>query len=123
MKVERIDDIEYVRYNDIRDRPAEPVDGMRYCIIRCRDAGIHSGFVKNHPEGTREVTLVKSRRLWKWYGKTLSGLAVDGSFQPESCKFSDEVEEITLLDACEIIPCTPKSVNSLRNKVGPWNND
>lgn len=103
--------------------PAIDTDGLVYCIIRCRDAGVHAGFLKERKEGTREVTLVKSRRLWRWWGKTLSGLATEGTFKPEDCKFADEIPKIILLDACEIIPCSEKAMKSIREDVGPWKNE
>jgi hypothetical protein len=96
-------------------------EGLPYCIIRCRDAGVHAGWLKERVIGKREVTLVNSRRLWRWWGKTLSGLATEGTFAPEKCKFADEIPEIILLDACEIIKCTEKAMESIRG-VAPWTN-
>lgn len=115
-----IDGTDYVRAGS-NTYLAEPVDGLRYCIVRCRDAGVHAGFVRHH-DG-REVTLLRSRRLWRWWGKTLSGLATEGSFKPKECKYADEIPEITVLDACEIIPCTKAGMRSIREEVGPWKND
>lgn len=115
-----IDSVRYVREDAVRNL-APSVDGLRYCIVRCRDAGVHAGFVKSH--SGREVTLLKSRRLWRWWGKTLSGLATEGSFKPNDCKYANEIPEITVLDACEIIPCTEQGMRSIREEVGPWSND
>jgi hypothetical protein len=114
-----IDDVKYVRADSINNI-ADPVDGMQYCIIRCRNAGVHAGFVKER--NGAEVTLLQSRRLWKWFGKTLSGLALYGTDDSSRCKFADELPEITVLDACEVIPCTEKAINSLRG-VAQWEND
>ena len=100
---------------------ADPVDGLRYCIIRCSGAGVHAGFVK-HRDGD-EVTLINARRLWRYYGKTLSGLAIEGSFNSEQCKYGDEIPEITVLGACEIIPCSEAGIKSIREDVGPWVNE
>jgi hypothetical protein len=110
----------YVLASSVKTPLAEPVDGLRYCIVRCRDAGVHAGFVKHH--NWREVTLLNSRRLWCWYGKTLSGLATEGSTNEDGCKYADEIPEIVVLDACEIIPCTQKGMDSIRYGVGPWKN-
>jgi hypothetical protein len=112
-----IDGVIYVKESE---QLADELNGMRYCIIRCYRAGVHAGYVKerNGPE----VTLLKTRRLWRWYGKTLSGLAKDGSFAPEKCKYSDKIEEITVLDACEIIPCTEAGKKSIEG-VAPWKNE
>ena len=119
LKTIMLNDQEYVLKEDAVQL-AESVNGMKYCIIRCRNAGVHSGYVKSR-DG-QEVTLLKGRRLWRWWGKTLSGLATEGTFAPDKCKFADEVPEITLLDACEIIPCTQVAIDSLKG-VAPWTND
>lgn len=84
---------------------AEEVDGMQYCIIRTYSAGVHAGYVKER--NGKEVTLIHSRRLWKWAGAfTLSEMAVNGVTKPNECKFTTAVPEILLTEAIEIIPCT-----------------
>jgi len=107
----------YAKINEIE----KPLDGLQYCIIRCSGAGVHAGYVESR-EGN-EVKLLKSRRLWRWYGKTLSGLATEGSFAPEKCKYANEVPEITLIGACEVIPCSERAIKSIREDVGPWKNE
>ena len=95
-------------------------EGMKFCIIRCCNAGVHAGWLKKY-DG-QEVHLIDARRLWRWYGKTLSGLATEGSFAPEKCKYSNVVPEIILLDAIEIIPCTQAGRKSIQI-VKDWEND
>lgn len=97
-------------------------DGLRYAIVRCKDAGVHAGYIKEHKSGTREVILVNSRRLWRWWGKTLSGLATEGTFAPEKCKFSDPQNEILVSDMCEINYCTCVARKSIQG-VSTWKND
>lgn len=113
--------IDGVTYVPKGSRIADPVDGMNYCIVRCRDAGVHAGFVKER--AGREVTLIQSRRLWRWHGKTLSGLATEGTTDANQCKYANEIPEITVLDACEIIPCTHEGMVSIRDGVEPWENE
>lgn len=99
--------VDYVPADNIKDI-AEPVDGMRFCIIRTYSAGVHAGYVKQH--NGKEVTLINARRLWKWAGAfTLSEMAVSGVSKPSECKFTTAVPEITLTEAIEIIPCTEKA--------------
>lgn len=121
MSKERItvDGVEYIRAD--QSVLAPPVDGLRYCIVRCYRAGVHAGFVSVHI-GT-EVTLLRSRRLWRWHGKTLSGLATEGTTDATACKYANEIPEITVLDACEIIPCTDAGMRSIREEVGEWVNE
>ena len=85
-----------------------------YVIVRCRDAGVHSGRYQNHKG--REVNLTSSRRLWYWKckeGHSLSGLAVAGLHQDSKC--AAEVS-VTLLEACEIIKVNDNSVESFINQ-------
>lgn len=83
-------------------------EGLKYCVIRTYSAGVHTGYVKER--SGKEVTLINARRLWKWAGAfTLSEIAVNGVSDPDRCKFSTEVPEITLTEAIEIIPCTQKA--------------
>lgn len=90
----------------------------KYVIVRCDRAGVFAGILKER-EG-REVTLTDCRRLWYWDGAaSISQLAVDGTVKPSNCKFTVSVEEITLLDAIEIIPCTEKAEKSIRG-VAVW---
>lgn len=83
-------------------------EGLKYCVIRTYSAGVHTGYVKER--NGKEVTLINARRLWKWAGAfTLSEIAVNGVSNPDECKFSVEVPEIILTEAIEIIPCTQKA--------------
>jgi len=99
-------------------------DGLEYCIVRCTRAGVHSGFVakKESTLAGVEVTLLQTRRLWKWYGRTLSGLALEGTLDASKCKFSPEIPKNIVLDACEIISCTEAGMESLRG-VPEWVNN
>jgi len=119
-KTIKIDEVEYVRADSVQTL-ADPMDGLRYCIARCRDAGVHAGFVKE--QVGREVVLLNSRRLWRWHGKTLSGLATEGTTKLSACKYSDEIPEIKLLEVCELISCTEAGVRHIREEVGPWKNE
>lgn len=112
-----VDGVEYVEKSA---QLAEEKGGMRYCIVRCRDAGVHAGYVA--ARNGREVKLLESIRLWRWHGRTLSGLAIEGTDDPSACKFGPEVPEIDVLDACEVIPCTEAAEKSLRG-VPEWQND
>ena len=84
-----------------------------YCIVRCRDAGVHAGIVIDY--NGREVRLKESRRLWYWKclkGHSLSGLAEFGAH--EDSKFT-AVTEIIVTDACEIIKTSKEAEGSIRN--------
>lgn len=75
-----------------------------YVIVRCRDAGVHSGYLVDYEN--RNVTLKHSRRLWYWVcannQHSLSGVASEGIVQSES-KIPAVVQTLILSDACEIM--------------------
>lgn len=85
----------------------------KYVIVRCHDAGVHSGYLESH--SGRECVLTKSRRLWYWMPKDghkyLSGVATVG-LASES-KLGDTLDRIHLTENCEIILCSPSAEASL----------
>lgn len=87
-------------------------------IIRADRAGAFYGILKEK-EGN-EVVLTDCRRLWYWDGAcSISQLAVDGTSNPENCRFTITVEEIVILGVIEIIPCTEKAIKSIEG-VKEW---
>ena len=90
----------------------------QYYIVRCDRSGVFFGQIKER--NGREVIMTNVRNLWCWYGaaSTLQ-LSTEGTSEPQKCKFTEFVNEITVLDAIQIIPCTPKAVRSL-SEVAGW---
>ena len=95
----------------------------KYVIIRCHDAGVHFGKYVSHKG--RQVIIADSRRMWRWWAKTQMTLSAVAEFG-----LNEEREElriqctmsgnITLLEACEILPCTQACVESFA-RVEPYN--
>lgn len=85
-----------------------------YVIVRCRDAGVHAGYLVDY-EG-RNVVLKDSRRLWYWVcaqrQHSLSGVASVGIDAAKS-KIPAIVPTLILSDACEIMQATPVCQNSV----------
>lgn len=84
----------------------------KYVIVRCRDAGVHSG-VLEWAEG-RECRLSESRRLWYWEAKDkdfLSGVAIHGL--TDRSKLGHPID-IHLTENCEIILATDDAEKSIR---------
>lgn len=108
----------YVLKSSIQENaPSADLDGMPYVIIRSRDSGCHAGYVQE--KNGREVTLIKSRRLWYWSGAaTLSQLALEGVKNPSECKFV-ESNTITIFDICEIQSVTRVAQESIES-ITPW---
>ena len=87
-------------------------------IVRGDRSGVFFGTLAE--KDGQEVRLEKCRRIWYWDGAaSISQLAKDGTSAPENCKFTVTVDEIEILDAIEIIPCTDKAIASIEN-VKVW---
>ena len=87
-------------------------------IVRGNRSGVFFGTLVEK-EGT-EVKLQNCRRLWYWDGAaSISQLAVDGTNEPDDCKFTVTVEEMVVMDAIEILLCTEKAINSIEG-VDVW---
>jgi hypothetical protein len=100
-----------------QEQMAESVDGMEYKIVRTYSAGVFAGYIKSRKG--QEVEMVKARRLWQWYGAmSLSELAVEGTTQPNDCRFAVEAD-ITLINAIEILSVTNKAKKSIQG-VKKW---
>ena len=90
----------------------------KYYIVRGDRSGVFAGNIKER--NGSEVTITDVRRLWYWAGAcSISQLALDGTAKPKDCKFTVTLDEITILDAIEIIPCTNKAEKSIRG-VAEW---
>jgi len=86
---------------------------MKYVIVRTYSAGVFAGNLESRTG--REVVLRNARRIWYWSGAaSLSQLAVDGTSDPDNCKFPVEVDQVDLLEAIEILDVTPKAEASIK---------
>lgn len=87
-------------------------DNLPPVIVRTYSAGVHFGYLRSRTG--REVTLERSRRIWRWAGAwTLSEIATSGLDVAKS-KVAAPVT-ITLTEAIEIIECSPAAVACLES--------
>ena len=87
-------------------------------IIRGDRSGVFYGEIARR-DG-REVEIRNCRRLWFWSGAaSLSQLAAEGVKNPDDCNFTVTVDELTILDAIELIPCTESACASI-DGVKAW---
>lgn len=87
-------------------------------IVRGDRSGVFFGTLSER--NGREVKLTNCRRLWYWDGAaSISQLAAEGTMCPNQCKFTMYVDEIEILDAIEIIPCSDRSIKSIEG-VDVW---
>lgn len=103
----------YVKESDVKAASiVVNTDGLPYCVIRARSAGVFVGYVKRRDKA--DLTLLNARRIWFWDGAaTLSELAMRGVKHPENCKFPCEVPTIDLTDVIEVIPATEEAKKSI----------
>src|SRR3990167_343169 len=86
----------------------------KYCIIRCKSAGVFAGVVQE--VNGDEVVITGVRRLWYWSGAaSLSQLAMEGVKNPGTCKFPCEVSRIELLQVIEILDVTPSARKKIKD--------
>ena len=112
-----VNGIKYVQESSVSEK-SETVDGMKYVIVRTYSAGVFAGYLESRTG--QEVVLRNARRIWYWKGAaSLSQLAQSGTSDPNGCKFPETVNEITLLQAIEIITVTPKAKKIIEN-VPVW---
>ncbi len=79
-------------------------------IIRTFSAGVHFGYLVSR--NGKEVTLERSRRIWRWVGAmTLSEIATFG-IDIDKSRVATPVS-IVLTEAIEIIDCTPEATSIL----------
>lgn len=84
------------------------IDTNKYYIVRGDRSGVFFGKI-NYQNGG-EVQMTNARCIWYWSGAaSIVELAQNGVKYPDKCKFTVAVEEITITDAIEMIPCTDKS--------------
>jgi hypothetical protein len=90
----------------------------KFVIVRTESAGVFAGTMESR--NGQEVVLTNARRLWYWAGAaSLSQLATHGTSNPRDCKFPVAVLSVTLLQAIEILDCTPAGEESIKG-VPVW---
>lgn len=90
----------------------ETAAGPKPVIVRTYSAGVHFGYLT--AKDGQEVTLERSRRIWRWFGAwTLSEIATKG-LDTKKSKVAAPVT-ITLPQAIEIIECTPEAAENIES--------
>ena len=91
-------------------------------IIRSYGAGVFFGTLNEvEPrEDKYTVELLNCRRLWQWYGAcSITQLAVDGTAEPQNCKFTITESSIVISSVIEIHECSVKATQSIES-VKEW---
>ena len=105
-----INGIKYVQKDSVKSlsQDAKKLNGKKYVIARTYSAGVFAGYLDK--KNGKEVVLLNSRRLWQWVGAaSLSQMAMEGTKNPESCKFPCEVSRVELTEVIELLDVTEKA--------------
>ena len=93
---------------------AKMLKGKRYVIARTYSAGVFAGYLDK--KVGKEVVLLNARRLWQWAGAaSLSQMSMEGTKNPENCKFPCEVSRVELTEVIELLDVTEKARLSIAN--------
>lgn len=89
-----------------------------YVIVRGSNSGVWAGTLDY--QDSDFVRLKNARKIWFWSGAAgLSQLAMEGTKDPDGCRFPCEVEQVDVLDVVEILYCTEQAKESIKG-VKVW---
>ena len=89
-------------------------------IVRCNRAGVFFGTLKEFDKENRIAVIGDCRQLWFWSGAaSLLQLATEGVKNPNGCRFTVIVEEISVAEVIEIIPCSDAAIKNIE-EVKAW---
>ena len=87
-------------------------------IVRADRAGVFYGTL-SAKEGD-EVQMTNVRKLHYWDGASaVEQLALEGTKNPNNCRFTVYVEELTIMQVIQIISCTTEAIKNIES-VNPW---
>ena len=90
----------------------------QYYIVRTNRAGVFFGEIKDR--FGNEIVMTNVRKLWRWDGAcAVEELAINGTQNPNGCKFTVTVPEMVIAEPIQIIPCTDIAVKRI-NGVSVW---
>lgn len=85
----------------------------KYVVCRGYYIGVHAGILVGYDPNRFHMMLKDARRLWRWESDfTLSAVAIKGMI--EGAKVDVLTPQILLRGVDEIIPCTEKAEESIR---------
>ena len=112
----KIDGVVYVP----KSQPACDLEGMEYKIVRTYSAGVFAGYIEEISEDNKLVTVRNARRIHRWAGAaSLSQLAMEGTKDPQNCRFPCEVDRLKVTEAIEILDVTRMAQESIAS-VPVW---
>ena len=87
-------------------------------IIRSGKAGVYYGTLVDAEDSS--VELSDAINLWYWAGASnLMQIAAEGVRTPQACKFTKTINNIVIMDVCEVLCCTKEACESIEG-VEQW---
>ena len=84
-------------------------------IVRCNNAGVFFGTLKEYDNASREAVLGDVRRIHYWEGAaSLSQVAMDGV--GINSRLTMVVPEMVVMEVIEITPCSDKAIKNLEGR-------
>ena len=84
-------------------------------IVRCNNAGVFFGTLKEYDNASREAVLGDVRRIHYWQGAaSLSQVAMDGV--GINSRLTMVVPEMVVMEVIEITPCSDKAIENLEGQ-------
>ena len=111
-----MNDVKYVREDSVSQQ-AESFEGMRSVIVRTYSAGVFYGYLKSL--NGKHAIIKHARRMWQFYGASLSECAQSGTPDVSKCKFPEVVDSVELTEVIEVLDLTEKAKKSL-DSVPVW---
>ena len=87
-------------------------------LVRCDRSGVFYGTLVEL-EGQR-AKIKNVRKIYYWDGANcLEQLAMEGTKNPNNCKFTMSVDEIEVFDLIQLLPCTVEAIEIIE-EVREW---
>jgi hypothetical protein len=100
------------------ETPEPQLTNGRKVIVRGDRSGVFYGTLVSEQGQTVELT--SCRHVWYWSGAANTAeMALSGVSKPNDCKIIAPVSRLRVLDAIEIIDCTPVAIASM-DAVPSW---
>jgi hypothetical protein len=91
---------------------------MEKYLFRCDRSGVFYGELVEQ-EGQRAV-IRNARKLYYWKGAVcLEQLCMEGTKEPDNCKFTVTVDKIEVFDLIQLLPCKQQAIDSIEG-VKEW---
>lgn len=94
---------------------SEQVKEDAFVIVRTADNLVYCGFLDEINEMNKTVSLVDARHIYRFFSKSLGGLASEGFTWVEGNGLSPMIDRISIFSVREILFCSNEARDSILN--------